>query len=102
MRWQKRGLIDGLVWVHKRRSARLLRRPLVYRRVYLWSHGRGPFCRVCGFFPCACAVMQKHTVECQYRLAATLVFSLPCPHGLQVCATCDACDCGAGEIMSRL
>lgn len=52
----------------------------------------------CGLIQCACSTIRPHKKECRFRMSVSCPIAIECDdHGLEVCPTCDACDCGAGQ-----
>lgn len=58
------------------------------------ARGRAADCN-CGLIQCACAESRQHKPTCRYRISLTCAVAIECEHGNEVCAVCDACDCGA-------
>lgn len=66
------------------------------------------FCGKCGFIrqdsddgvpetPCVCMV-EHHAENCKYRRAVSRLAGIQCKHGVvDVCPTCDACNCAAKD-----
>ena len=53
-----------------------------------------PGCNNCGLIDCGCDAIKNHTATCRYRVAVTCPIGFSCKdHGLDVCPSCDACDC---------
>lgn len=50
-------------------------------------------CKACGHLACVCEVLADHREGCAFRRAATCAVGIECPHGRDVCPTCDPCTC---------
>lgn len=57
------------------------------------SRGRVEDCD-CELIQCVCAQARLHGKDCRFRRALTCAVPIDCEeHGIEVCPTCDPCDC---------